>query len=94
MRNYYPLLVVLGVFLLLAGVFGSTSAQEGCPPSHPVDCGDGYCCEAGYACCDGGGCCPSHQPIGCPSKKKCYANQMDAEADGCADWVVCGVPVN
>ena len=53
-------------------------------------CGSG-CCRDGTNCCArDGGCCPGNLPIGCGPK--CYANQADAEADGCGNWEVCGAP--
>jgi len=63
-----------------------------CPSSTPIDCGNGLCCQAGHNCCSGGGCCPASSPIGCPSMRKCYTNQQEAERDGCRNWEVCGVP--
>jgi len=55
-------------------------------------CCGGGCCQNGSNCCEqDGGCCPGNLPIGCGPK--CYANQADAQADGCSNWEVCGAPV-
>jgi hypothetical protein len=56
------------------------NTRHTCPPSSPINCNNGFCCEKNYTCLSGGKCqppssCPKDHPVNC-GKYCCPSNSM------------------
>ncbi|KAL2021675.1 hypothetical protein VTK56DRAFT_6767 [Thermocarpiscus australiensis] len=72
------------------------SERQSCPPTHPVPCDGGLCCQATYpVCCIevNGGCCPSDKPV-CVTDGCCASGTTlcpnDPDTCHTPDEVCCG----